>query len=382
MRPSRLLLALAGVLALAACADAPTAPVVQGAAALRADAPPDNSMAGGNKRLTLMTRNLYLGAALTPILTAPNPIVMFDRVNSGWQTVQASHPTERMARIADEIVAGNPDLVGLQEAMDYYTQSPGDGFLGSAQAQATTPAYSFLGDLLAALAARGAHYVVASSSSNSDAEMYALPLGQPVGGPAGYDVRIVDHDVILARNDVKTTNAEHAVYAQFVPLPGGYRFVRGWASVDVKHRGEWLRLVDTHLEDAVAAVQVAQGNELIALTDTSSLPVVLVGDLNSTPDGSHTPTYLNMRAAGFSDLWADVGSGAGFTDGGPANSRSDVPLFDKRIDYVLFKGAIQALSADIVGETLADRVLVNGEWLWPSDHAGLVGTLRLTNLRF
>ena len=382
MRPSRLLLALAGVLALAACADAPTAPVVAGAPALRADAPPDNSLAGGNKRLTVMTRNLYLGAALTPILTAPNPIVMFDRVNSGWQTVQASHPTERMARIADEIVAANPDLVGLQEAMDYYTQSPGDGFLGIAQTQATTPAYSFLGDLLAALAARGAHYVVASSSANSDVEMYALALGQIPGGPAGYDVRIVDHDVILARNDVMTTNPKHAVYAQYVPLPGGYRFVRGWASVDVKHRGEWLRFVDTHLEDAVPPVQHAQAQELIGITGASPYSVVLVGDLNSPPDGSYTMSYAWLRAAGFSDLWADVGTGPGLTGGGPASSRSDVPLFDARIDYVLFRGAVEALAADVVGDTPTDRVLVNGEWLWPSDHAGLVGTLRLTNPKF
>ena len=142
MRSSRLVAALASFLLLAACSDAPTSPATS--PALRADAPPGHSMAGGNKQLAVMTRNVYLGADIAPIFSAPNPIVLFDRVNTGWLTVQASLPAERMARIADEIVAANPELVGLQEVTTYYTQSPGDAFLGASQTQATNVAYDFL----------------------------------------------------------------------------------------------------------------------------------------------------------------------------------------------------------------------------------------------
>ena len=373
MRSSRLVAALASFLLLAACSDAPTSPATS--PALRADAPPGHSMAGGNKQLAVMTRNVYLGADIAPIFSAPNPIVLFDRVNTGWLTVQASLPAERMARIADEIVAANPELVGLQEVTTYYTQSPGDAFLGASQTQATNVAYDFLAELTEALAARGARYDVVSLTRNSDIELYALPLGQPIG--AGYDVRLVDHDVILARADVKTSNPQHGLYAAYVPL-GAYRQVRGWASVDVKHRGETVRFLDTHLENAVAIVQQLQTQQLLAITAASPMPVIVVGDPNSPPDGSFTSTYAMMRAAGFSDAW-DAGTGPGFTCCHAADLRNAVSTLHTRIDLVLFRGALAALEADVIGEEPDDRT---ASGLWPSDHAGVTATLRLLNPKF
>lgn len=378
MHSNRALLFVAGLVLLGACTDAPVAPAST-FTALATDAPPDSSMAGGNKQLGVMSYNVYLGADIAAILGAPNPIVLFDRVNTGWLAVQASNPAERMGRIADEIVAGNPELVGLQEVTTYYTQSPGDGFLGPTQRQASVVAYDFLAELMGALAARGAHYDVVSITRNTDAELYALPLGQPLGGPSGYDVRLVDHDVILARRDVKTTNPQDGLLTAYVPLPGGNRQVRGWTSVDVKHQGEWVRFFNTHLENAVGSVQERQAEELLALMGASSHPVVLVGDLNSPPDGSFTATYGMMRAAGYGDAWSDVGIGDGWTCCHAPSLREPESLLDQRIDLVLFRGAIEAVSADVVGDVPGDRT---SSGLWPADHAGVLATLRLLNPKF
>lgn len=101
----------------------------------------------------------------------------------------------------------------------------------------------------------------------------------------------------------------------FPPPPGfppsPVALERGWASVDVKLRDKSFRFVTTHLEGSAppeaAAIQVAQGRELLAGPAATDLPVVLVGDFNSRADGRGTPTYGNLTSAGFDDAWLHAG---------------------------------------------------------------------------
>jgi hypothetical protein len=70
------------------------------------------------------------------------------------------------------------------------------------------------------------------------------------------------------------------------------------------------------------------------------------------------------------------------------------PTLSRRIDLVLFRGrrgdhddegqrnddgGFVAKSAEVVGDEPADRLVPSG--LWPSDHAGVVATLRATDRR-
>ena len=80
----------------------------------------------------------------------------------------------------------------------------------------------------------------------------------------------------------------------------------------------------------------------------SSLPTVLLGDLNSpAPAGS---TYTAMLAAGFEDAWISTGGDdAGFTWGHAADLRNPEPTLTHRIDFVLMRGGITAASSNRVG---------------------------------
>jgi hypothetical protein len=111
------------------------------------------------------------------------------------------------------------------------------------------------------------------------------------------------------------------------------------------------------------------------MLNASPYPVVAVGDYNSATDGSATPTYGNLIAAGYTDVWPLVTIGdAGFTGGLRGDLLGPVTDLRTRIDLVLFRGSITAVSAYRVGHTETDRT---PSGLLPSDHAGLVATVRL-----
>ena len=89
-----------------------------------------------------------------------------------------------------------------------------------------------------------------------------------------------------------------------------------------------------------------------------------------------TPTYGNLLAAGFSDAWTVTqGGSAGFT--WPLyleDPLTSTATPTERIDLVLTRGAVQAGDARLVGNTPAAQT---PSGLFPSDHAGVVATLKL-----
>jgi|SRR5216684_8942764 len=121
------------------------------------------------------------------------------------------------------------------------------------------------------------------------------------------------------------------------------------------------------------AIQVAQANELLQGPGNTDLPLVFVGDLNSNADGSSTPTYGNLIAAGFADVWNIAGSGSGFTCCQADDLLNPISSLSSRIDLVLFRGDFDVIDVDIVGEDPDDRT---PSGLWPSDHAGVMATLQ------
>jgi endonuclease/exonuclease/phosphatase family metal-dependent hydrolase len=341
-----------------------------GALATAASAAPSHD-SKSNRKVTVMTRNLYLGTDLQPILGAPSLPALFGAVAAGYANVQASNFPGRAEALAEEIAGARPDLVALQEAMLLRTDVPPDG--------PATPAenvtYDFLGLLQAALADRGESYEVVATVTGTDAEL-------PAGVPPVQDVRLTDRIAVLARRKHSRTrldlsNVHTGTFAAKLVVPsvaGPLAIPRGWISVDAQRgeNGPRFRFVATHLEAFSPTVQVAQGNELLAGPTATELPVVLAGDLNSRSDGLGTPTYANLLAGGFQDAWTLAGDGPGLTCCHPGDLHGST-AFDKRIDYVLTRG-LTAVKADVVGEEEADRT---ASGLWPSDHAGVVARLRL-----
>jgi endonuclease/exonuclease/phosphatase family metal-dependent hydrolase len=119
----------------------------------------------------------------------------------------------------------------------------------------------------------------------------------------------------------------------------------------------------------------AQAAELLANPAATDLPLVLVGDFNSPGDGTGV-AYNALMAARFKDAWTLAGGGG---DGRTCCQADDllnaVSTLDRRIDLVLFRGAVTPLAATVVGNRPVS--MTPSLMMWPSDHAGVAATLRL-----
>ena len=355
--------------------------------AVCAQAPPVT--AGSNKHATprgardisIYDQNLWVGSEFTPILildpTATNYIPdLLMAVAEVYQAIVASDFPTRAQALAREIAATQPELVALQEVTLIRTQVPGD-ILAGGTTPATDVQLDYLAILLANLDQQGVHYAPVAIVTNFDME---LPMA--TADPTVFaDARLTDHDVILVRVDLppgqlRVSHAQAGNFQTALPLPslgGGIR--RGWCSVDVFTRGRTFRFINAHLEENTAApIQAAQAQELLMGPANTTLPVILVGDLNSDANGNDGTTTYSLLTQTFTDTWSVVHPGdPGLTWGHDPLLADPTVEFVWRLDLVLLRGSqFQAL-----GMWRISPQFQTTPPLWPSDHAGLLAHLRI-----
>ena len=333
----------------------------------------------GAGELTVMTRNLSFGTDLGPIVAATTELEFVTAVAAAFTQAQASDFPGRARAWADEIERAQPDLIGLQEAALWRTQTPADF---SPTPNATTVQIDLLALLLAELRSRGLRYEVVVAQTGTDIEAPGL-------FPTGIvDVRLTQREVILARKapGLRLTNTQGGQYAAYVTVPTiigvPVALPWAWASVDATRSGRSFRFATTHLDPISGIAQQLQANEFLAGAGSKTLPIVWVGDFNSNAEGtvntgvpSATPTYQSIIASGYADAWsARHPSDPGFTCCQAINLLNPTSTLTERVDLVLTRGPFHVGKASLVGDAASDRLLSG---LWPSDHAGVVVTLEL-----
>jgi endonuclease/exonuclease/phosphatase family metal-dependent hydrolase len=332
----------------------------------------------------VMTRNLYLGADLTPAILAPTLPEFIAANGQILREVTANNFPVRAKGLAKEILRAKPDLVGLQEVALWRT-APVNFEVLTTGPSATTVRYDYLAELLDQLNKGPDRYEVVVVQNEFDLEAPGDEDGNPETGPLGADIngRLTMRDVILARRGagVDTKNAQSANFVTnlVVPVAGVPVTVkRGWTATDAKVRGSgWFRFVNTHLEAFQPLVRQAQAAELVAPTGpaTSDLPVVLLGDLNSdddTVEGADRLAYETLLAAGMVERSTanplSCCLKSSLLEVGKGGSEAD---FDHQVDHIMTR------DPEVV--TLKDSEVsgiqpVNG--FWNSDHAGVFSALR------
>jgi endonuclease/exonuclease/phosphatase family metal-dependent hydrolase len=354
--------------------------------------------------LTVMTRNLYLGADLTPALTAPS---LPAAINAGGQIVNQVHatkfPSVRAALIANEIKKVKPDVVGLQEAAWWRTGALDFSAVTSPKATQTDPeGGDFLTDLLTQLNAhakgkskkgkkgKSATYRVAVVKDEFDQE---LPVNDGAGGPPSHNERLTMRDAILVRKGVKISHPNSGTFNTLLHVTVGgsvpVNVTRGWVSADVKVHGRTTHVIDTHLEafDSQSSNQANDGNtypkggireaqakQLVQTMPSGAVlqskPNVLLGDLNSDfpVNGDQVfpgdaLAYQAVLAGGFGERSASVPPfGCCIQD--PNLADPSTAGITHRVDHVMSNKAKIKFRKGGLTSTYA-----NG--LWSSDHFGL-----------
>jgi endonuclease/exonuclease/phosphatase family metal-dependent hydrolase len=349
--------ALAAAL-LAAVVVAPAAPAASHKTKAKPKPKPD---------VTVMSRNLYLGADIIKAVAATSVDQEEQQVQTLHQTVDQTNFPLRAKAIAKEVAANKPDLIGLQEVARYYRGADGvhDGVKNS-----TTVLYDFLKTVQKEIRAKGLSYKVVSEQTEIDLE---------VPSADGYDLRLKLGNAVLARTGtaakvkvLKPLSANFKSKQLTVTLPDQtYTLTRGWAGMDGQVAGRKFRFIDPHAEAYSDEAATAQFKELLKTgAKSKTLPTIMAGDFNSDP------TAKGAKAGGYNAVIK-----AGFKD---TSKRQNTCCQDEKldnpgskltqwIDHIVVRPAAKVLKTVVVGNKPGDKI----GGLWPSDHAGLVAKLRL-----
>jgi Endonuclease/Exonuclease/phosphatase family len=342
----------------------------------------------GRSDITVMTRNVYLGADLGPALEASTLPEAIDAAGVIWREVHRTNFPERAVPLARELKRSRADLIGLQEVALWRQQIPSD--LGAPPSGVGRPAtqvrYDFLALLQRELRRIGANYRVVKVQNEFDAELPVDRDGSDATGTlfgADLDARLTMRDVILAKQGGGvTTGATDGAHfkTRFVATVGGVPIPadRGWISTEARigMGGPRFRFVNTHLEAfGDPRIREAQARELFAPGGPlrTRKQRVLVGDLNSGTAARHN-IHGRDRLAYRALL------GFGMTDNGAihsccySNLFDPSEVFDHTVDHVMTKPPLRTRRAYITGD---DRSQRTPSGLWPSDHGGVVSELQL-----
>ena len=361
-------------------------------AALAIPATADAKKRGGPK-ITVMTRNLFLGADLAPAIGATTIGEAIDGSGDIWNEMQRTRFPERAKPLAREIKRSKADLVGLQEVALWRTQTPSDGGAPpispiETAKPATKVEQDFLAILKRELRRAGARYRVAAVQREFDAELPVDQDGTDEPGSlfgADFDARLTMRDVILVRkgSKVKLGKVRRGHFeTRYEPNIGGVVVIpvdRGWVSVEAKVKGKKrtsrFRFVTTHLEAfGDPAIREAQAKELTEGPLDTRRQVILVGDLNSGIARHNEPEQPG------DDLAFRALDDFGMKDNGAVQSCcyddlfDPAAIFDHTVDHVLTRPGLKTRRAYVTGDDAGQRT---PSGLWPSDHGGVVSRLQL-----
>ena len=376
---------------------------------------PSNQAQAESPTVTVMTRNLYLGADvgvamdLIPNLSAAAQFM--------WDQVKQTNFNKRAPRLAAEVVASRPDVVGIQEATIWFCKknawSP------------RTEVFNFTEQFLAATKAQGSEYVLASSGGktalNTGFSIAAIPFVTMVNDPetfqplfgqdsAACGFEIADALVIkaeLADNVLGVGNTEYET--TYTVVPTIMTVYRGYSWADIQFGNTPVRFITTHLEslwdDNKIPNAALQARQLINDLISTKSPVVIMGDFNSDPrdprikddpNAGGQPTaskicpagtskcnaYLLMTEAEYVDAGPDSLDPKNFTWGmnalltGPDPKRlnygkqlGNLVGYSDRLDYLFVKNGIKVTSSGLIGATPSNNL--------NTDHAGVIATLQI-----
>lgn len=134
---------------------------------------------------------------------------------------------------------------------------------------------------------------------------------------------------------------------------------RGLLRARVVVRGVPVQVYNTHLQHNDADERLEQTEAIKKIIGTPDDSIVLLGDLNATPDAPEIANLVDDLV----DAWEEAGVGEGYTY--PAEDPGH------RIDYVMTSDDVVARSAVVVATDASDHLPVYADLLLPGSRVGV-----------
>jgi hypothetical protein len=355
------------------------------------------SAQAGDNQVTVLSRNLYLGAdvgiALELIPDFPAAAQFM------WNQVKANDFARRAPKLAQEAISSDADVIGIQEATIWYCKK-------NAWSK-KVEVLNFTKQFLEATKAQGSEYVLAKfegrEAFNPGYSIAAVPFLTMVNDPSTFQplfgqdkaaCGFVIGDALAIKKELenkvlKVGNTEYVNTYSIVPTL--MTIYRGYTWADITIGNQPVRFVTTHLESIWDEGKVPnaakQATQLVKDLQSTTMPVVVIGDFNSdprdprpldAPNPGEQPSasdacpaqkhncsaYWIMRDAGFIEadpnplLPENYSWGTSALLAGPDAARFEEAAkmgneygFSDRLDYVFIKNGIKELSSTIIGNT-------------------------------
>jgi endonuclease/exonuclease/phosphatase family metal-dependent hydrolase len=333
--------------------------------------------------ITVMTRNVYVGADVDMVIEAPIDEVPFV-VGTVYQQLFETDFPARARSLAREIDHSRPHFIGLQEISLIRYDENGDAIDG-ALPNAKVVVFDYLKILKKALKRRGLHYKVAGIIENADVEVpMVVGMDETTGYPIFHDVRLTDMDVVLVQKKVKVLSVDANNFGATLGEPP-IIVPRGYVSVKARINKNEYRFINTHLEAFDPVTRQEQADELLAIFANETLPTIMVGDFNAP--APLDPTYLSIinpedPNAGYTDIWMENRNQYnpdGFTYGHELDLKNEFANFTERIDFIFIRNFNHVkIWANVVGDEYRNKTRSG---LWPSDHGGVVALMKISDER-
>jgi endonuclease/exonuclease/phosphatase family metal-dependent hydrolase len=336
------------------------------ASATAAAIPAASEAATAKPDVTVMSRNLYLGADIIKLASATSLEDEMNQAATLHKTVDQTNFPVRAKAIAAEIKKAKPDVIGLQEVARFYK---GEDGVHDSKTNADIVLYDFLKILQKEIKAQKLSYKVVSDQTELDVE---------VPSAEGYDLRLKLGNAVLLKSGkgakVKFKKALSGTFKSQLSVPlqdQTVKLKRGYAGMDGVVGGKKFRFIDPHAEAYSDDAAKGQFEELLKTgAKNKKLTTIMAGDFNSDPtqQGSNAGPYNTVIDGGFVDTgkFAKTCCQSELLD----NSTSELKTW---IDHIVARPAVKVLKSTIIGNRSSDRI----GGLWPSDHAGVVAKLRL-----
>ncbi len=215
-----------------------------------------------------------------------------------------------LERIAEVIEDSGAEVIGLQEVDNHWS------------------ARSDFEDQAAALAERldmhfvyGANLDLAPAAGQTERRQYGTAV-------------LSEYPILDSENHLLTN----------IAYPERPTEQRGLLETVINVKGNHISFYNTHLDHQRSEQRQSQVNEILEIAAESNRPAVIVGDLNAVPGAPEMQTLF----AQFDDTFAQLGQDDDYT----------IPVENpnRRIDYILTRGDITPLFAEVISTTSSDHL--------------------------